>query len=117
MIRLTLNSEYIIENMLEFLMQFWLSVTNILYIRIISMAEIENLSFEEALGELESLVRRLEEGKCPLDEAVKTFERGIILKNFCDSKLKDARLKIEQILANPDGSISTKPFLTEDIQS
>jgi exodeoxyribonuclease VII small subunit len=78
------------------------------------MQEIENLSFEEALGELEALVRRLEEGKCPLDEAVKTFERGIILKNYCDNKLKTARLKVEQILENPDGSVTMKPFLTEE---
>ena len=78
------------------------------------MTAVEKLSFEEALGELESLVRRLEEGKCPLDEAVKTFERGIGLKNHCDTKLKNARLKVEQILENADGTVSMKPFLTEE---
>jgi len=78
------------------------------------METVENLSFEEALGELECLVRRLEEGKCPLDEAVKTFERGINLKNHCDAKLKNARLKVEQILENSDGSTSLKPFLHEE---
>ena len=78
------------------------------------MLTIEKLSFEEALGELESLVRRLEEGKCPLDEAIKTFERGIGLKNHCDTKLKNARLKVEQILENSDGTVSMKPFLNEE---
>jgi exodeoxyribonuclease VII small subunit len=78
------------------------------------MQAVEKLSFEEALGELESLVRRLEEGKCPLDEAVKTFERGIGLKNHCETKLKNARLKVEQILENADGTVSMKPFLTEE---
>ena len=78
------------------------------------MQTIEKLSFEEALGELESLVRRLEEGKCPLDEAIKTFERGIGLKNHCDTKLKNARLKVEQILEKSDGSVSMKPFLNEE---
>ncbi len=78
------------------------------------MQTVEKLSFEEALGELESLVRRLEEGKCPLDEAVKTFERGIGLKNHCDTKLKNARLKVEQILENSDGTVSMKPFLNEE---
>ena len=78
------------------------------------MQTVEKLSFEEALSELESLVRRLEEGKCPLDEAVKTFERGIGLKNHCDAKLKNARLKVEQILENADGTVSMKPFLTEE---
>ncbi len=81
------------------------------------MEKIENLSFEEALGELEALVRRLEEGKCPLDEAVKTFEMGIALKKHCDNKLKTARLKVEQILENPDGSVMMKPFLTEETQN
>ena len=78
------------------------------------MQTIEKLSFEEALGELESLVRRLEEGKCPLDEAIKTFERGIGLKNHCDTKLKNARLKVEQILENSDGTVTMKPFLNEE---
>ena len=78
------------------------------------MQTIEKLSFEEALGELESLVRRLEEGKCPLDEAIKTFERGIGLKNHCDTKLKHARLKVEQILENSDGTVTMKPFLNEE---
>lgn len=78
------------------------------------MQTIEKLSFEEALGELESLVRRLEEGKCPLDEAIKTFERGVGLKNHCDAKLKNARLKVEQILENSDGTVSMKPFLNEE---
>ncbi len=77
------------------------------------MQTIEKLSFEEALGELESLVRRLEEGKCPLDEAIKTFERGIGLKNHCDTKLKNARLKVEQILENSDGTVTMKTFLNE----
>ena len=78
------------------------------------MQTIEKLSFEEALGELESLVRRLEEVKCPLDEAIKTFERGIGLKNHCDTKLKNARLKVEQILENSDGTVTMKPFLNEE---
>ena len=78
------------------------------------MQTIEKLSFEEALGELESLVRRLEEGKCPLDEAIKTFERGIGLKNHCDTKLKNARLKVEQILENSDRTVTMKPFLNEE---
>ena len=89
-------------------------MNQIILVDVIAMKEIENLSFEEALGELEALVRRLEEGKCPLDEAVKTFEKGISLKNYCDNKLKTARLKVEQILENTDGTITTKPFLTEE---
>lgn len=77
------------------------------------MQTVEKLSFEEALSELETLVRHLEEGKCPLDEAIKTFERGINLKNHCNNQLKSARLKVEQILENSDKGISLKPFLEE----
>ncbi|MCE2715870.1 MAG: exodeoxyribonuclease VII small subunit [Pseudomonadota bacterium] len=81
------------------------------------MQAVDKLSFEEALGELETLVRHLEEGKCPLDEAIKTFERGISLKNHCNNQLKNARLKVEQILENSDKTISLKPFLTEETAS
>lgn len=78
------------------------------------MQDVEKLSFEEALGELEALVRRLEEGKCPLNEAIKTFEKGINLKNHCNNQLKSARLKVEQILENSDKTLSIKPFLNEE---
>lgn len=80
------------------------------------MQEVNQLSFEAALGELETLARRLEEGKCPLDEAVKTFERGISLKKHCDQMLKNAKLKVEQILFNADGSSTLQPFTNEDAQ-
>lgn len=77
------------------------------------MNNIDKLSFEEALSELEILARRLEEGKCPLDDAVKTFERGIALKNHCEQTLKNAKLKVDQVLLNGDSSVTMKPF--EDI--
>lgn len=79
------------------------------------MQSVNQLSFEEALCELETLARRLEEGKCPLDEAVKTFERGVSLKNHCDQMLKNAKLKVDKILSNADGSISLQPFTVEDV--
>lgn len=74
---------------------------------------IEKLSFEEALGELEGIVRALESGKAPLDESISAYERGISLKNHCEKKLTQARLKIEKITLSPDGSVKTEPF---DIQ-
>ncbi|MDR0695197.1 MAG: exodeoxyribonuclease VII small subunit [Holosporales bacterium] len=52
-------------------------------------------TFEQAMNELEEIVRRLEDGKMPLEEAVKAFERGSELKQICETKLKDAQLKIE----------------------
>jgi len=74
-----------------------------------TMKEVATLSFEHALSELESLVRKLEEGNMPLEDAVKAYERGIALKNHCDQKLKTAQLKIEEVMVTPEGP-QTKPF-------
>lgn len=60
------------------------------------------LSFEAALAELETLVRKLEEGRMPLEESIKTYERGIFLKNYCDAQLKSAQLKIEEVMVSAE---------------
>ena len=73
------------------------------------MSSIETMSFEEAIEELELIVRCLEEGKTNLDEAISAYERGAALRAHCDKKLKDARLRVEQIVVNADGTIDTKP--------
>jgi exodeoxyribonuclease VII small subunit len=72
--------------------------------------EIATLSFEEALSELEKLVKQLEDGKAKLDDAIKAYERGAMLKRHCETKLRDAQAKIEQITVGADGAISTKPL-------
>jgi len=74
---------------------------------------VEKLSFEAALEELESIVRNLESGKISLEESISAYERGVALKNHCESKLKDAQMKIEKIIAAPDGTLKTKPFEDE----
>ena len=71
--------------------------------------EIENLSFEEALRELETIVKRLEEGKVNLEDAIGAYERGSQLKAHCEKKLRDAKMRVEQIVVGQDGQISTKP--------
>lgn len=73
-------------------------------------ADIAALSFEDALAELERLVKQLEDGKARLDDALKAYERGSLLKRHCEAKLRDAQAKIEQITVDPDGTISAKPF-------
>lgn len=73
------------------------------------MTSLETISFEDALRELEGIVRRLEEGKTSLEEAIKAYERGAALKAHCEQKLKDARLRVDQIVMGPDGAITTKP--------
>jgi exodeoxyribonuclease VII small subunit len=69
--------------------------------------------FEEALAELEGLVERLERGDLPLDEALKTFERGVELTRHCQSSLKAAQQKVE-ILLKRSGSAEVEPFTVPD---
>ena len=62
-----------------------------------NIKDIKNLSFEEALVELENIVRELESGKIKLDDAVEAYEKAVSLKKLCTDKLKAAELKIEKI--------------------
>lgn len=68
------------------------------------------LSFEEALAELESLVRRLEDGKAGLEESIAAYERGALLRNHCEKKLRDANERIEQI-TDSDENPSLSPLV------
>jgi exodeoxyribonuclease VII small subunit len=65
--------------------------------------------FEQALAELESLVERLERGDLPLDEALRTFERGVELTRHCQASLKAAQQKVE-ILLKRSGEATAEPF-------
>jgi len=67
---------------------------------------IEKMSFEQALAELEEIVRKIDTGQENLADAVESFERGVLLKKHCESMLKAAKLKIEKI-TNTNGEIST----------
>jgi exodeoxyribonuclease VII small subunit len=69
----------------------------------------ETLNFEQAMQELELIVRQLEEGRVPLEQAIEAYERGVALKKRCDALLKDARMKIEEIIVQADGTVSKKP--------
>lgn len=71
---------------------------------------LESLSFEEALGELEGIVRNLEGGKTPLEESINAYERGAALKDYCAKKLAEAQAKIEKITVGKDGKIKTTPL-------
>jgi len=75
--------------------------------------EIKDLPFEEALRELESIVRELESGNQNLDDSIKKYERGSELKKHCESKLKDAKLKVEKITEKPDKNVTTENFAAE----
>ncbi len=73
-------------------------------------ADIAKLSFEEALAELEKLVKQLEDGKAKLDDAIGAYTRGTQLKQHCETKLREAQARIEQITVGADGKVSTTPF-------
>ncbi|MBX3487024.1 MAG: exodeoxyribonuclease VII small subunit [Candidatus Paracaedibacteraceae bacterium] len=75
---------------------------------------IANMTFEQALQELEVLVRRLEEGRLPLEEAISSYEKGVALKSHCQAKLQAAKLKVDQIMLNPNGDVELKSFDGED---
>jgi exodeoxyribonuclease VII small subunit len=71
--------------------------------------EIENLGFEEALNELEQIVRSLESGEGKLDDAIASYERGAALKKHCESKLAEAKTRIEKISFTGNGGAETAP--------
>lgn len=71
--------------------------------------DIAAMSFEEALVELEQIVRRLEGGQVKLDEAIHSYERGAQLKQHCERKLNEAQQRVDRIVIGPDGVVSVEP--------
>ncbi|HXA69259.1 MAG TPA: exodeoxyribonuclease VII small subunit [Stellaceae bacterium] len=76
-------------------------------------ADIAKLSFEEALQELEQIVKRLEGGTGKLDDAIQSYERGTLLKRHCEAKLREAQARVDKIVIAPDGSVTTEPTALE----
>jgi exodeoxyribonuclease VII small subunit len=70
-------------------------------------------SFEEALKELEGIVKQLETGEAKLEESLKLFERGIRLSRFCSEKLEEAEKKIEMLVRDTRGEYRAVPFEQE----
>lgn len=67
------------------------------------LGEIEQMPFERAIAELESIVKRLEEGQVPLEESVAIYERGEALKRRCEDLLRQAEARVEKITLGADG--------------
>lgn len=65
--------------------------------------QVASLSFEEALAELEAIVKDLESGKGKLEEAVAAYERGALLRRHCELKLADAEAKVQAIVESGPG--------------
>jgi len=67
-----------------------------------ALTDIKDMTFEKAMNELELLVRRLEEGRLSLEDAINSYERGTALRTHCEAKLRAAKLKVEQVLSDQD---------------
>ncbi len=78
-----------------------------------TLSEIAKLSFEDALKELEDIVRRLEAGNAKLDDALAAYERGALLKQHCESKLREAQARVDKIVLGSDGKPATEPMALE----
>jgi exodeoxyribonuclease VII small subunit len=74
-------------------------------------ADVKKLTFERAIEELETIVKRLEDGKVPLEESVAIYERGEALKRRCEELLRQAEARVEKITLDGSG----KPAGTEPL--
>ena len=68
--------------------------------------DVATLSFEDALAELERIVRGLEGGQQRLDDAIAAYERGTRLRRHCEARLAEAEARVQTIVAGADGSLS-----------
>jgi exodeoxyribonuclease VII small subunit len=71
---------------------------------------VAELSFEQALAELEAIVDRLDRGEIPLEQSIEAYERGTALRRHCEHKLAEARLRVERLVEGEDGAVATEPL-------
>ncbi len=74
----------------------------------------EELTFEEAIKELESIVAALEEGDVPLEKSLEMFKRGIDLADLCNKKLTEAQGIVKQLTRSSSGELQEVVFDTDD---
>ena len=72
-------------------------------------ADLDGLSFEQALAELERIVTQLESGQAPLEQSIELYERGAKLKAHCETRLEAARLRVEKIVVGAGGVPTAEP--------
>jgi len=76
-----------------------------------SVTPISEMTFEQAMSELERIVTELERGDVPLEDSISLYEKGAELKKRCETKLKEAEQKVAAITLDEDGSVTgTKPL-------
>lgn len=74
----------------------------------------KEVSFEEAMSELDNIVQKLENNQLSLDESISMYQKGIELSNYCSKKLDQAERKITMLVQDKEGNISETPFLGEE---
>jgi exodeoxyribonuclease VII small subunit len=78
-------------------------------------ADLKDMSFEQALKELETIVDRLEKGDVELEASILIYERGEALKSHCETLLRKAEAKVEKITLNASGEpAGTEPLDVEE---
>ena len=70
---------------------------------------VSGVSFEDALAELERIVRGREGGQQKLEDAIRSYERGAALRRHCETKLAEAEARVQAIVERGDGSLDLKP--------
>ena len=70
----------------------------------------QSLSFEQALKDLEQIVRGLESGQMDLEKSITDYTRGVALRDHCLKKLSEAKMRVEELTRAADGSMSAQPF-------
>ena len=74
----------------------------------------KEVKFESALERLEEIVGKLEEGEMSLEESLKLFEEGVKLSRLCDQRLQAAERRIEILMKDSEGNLTTLPFEPKD---
>ena len=71
------------------------------------------VTFESAVKDLEQIVRELEAGELPLEEAFKKFQEGVKLSKFCSETLNETEKQVKLLLKDQEGNVLEQPFLSE----
>jgi exodeoxyribonuclease VII small subunit len=67
-------------------------------------------NFETSLKELEKIVVELEKGEQPLEDQLKSFEKGVALSRECMKRLEEVERKVEMLVQNAEGKLNATPF-------
>ena len=73
-------------------------------------------TFEASLGELERIVRKLEDGEMSLEESLKLFEDGVKLSRECQERLDQAERRIEVLLKDADGNLALQNLVPDEMR-